>query len=127
MKIINEIKADHPAYTGGLKIKPRGFVILSGTKEQMPVNMGFIPHAYIEEGIIYQELPWDRRSWHSHGETDSTHISIVVDKTCEALEELKAHLSKVYGLEEPKEEAPEEEAQEEEESEAPSENEEAPE
>ena len=98
MKTVTTIAKNHPAYAAGIRIKPTGFSIYEGTQKKLPVTTGFIPHAYVERGTVYQVLPWNRRAWHSHGPEDNTNIAIVWDGKGKAIAELQDLLRREYGI-----------------------------
>ncbi|WP_246596267.1 N-acetylmuramoyl-L-alanine amidase family protein [Bacillus alkalicola] len=79
-------------YKSGRKIKPRGIMIHSTATPGVMAAAWFsrwnksyqagemsrqvCVHAFVDDGEVWQYLPWNHRGWHSGGAANNTHIGI---------------------------------------------------
>ena len=121
MKIKQQFIKKNNCYKVGRKITPKGIMVHSTATPGVLAaswysrwnksGLEVAVHAFVDDTVICQHLPWDYRAWHAAGDANNTHISFEMcepkdwktnktyfKKCYENAVELAAYLCKQYNL-----------------------------
>lgn len=95
MKLVESFLTKNDCYKAGKKITPKGLMLHSvgcpqpdatafvkNWNQPKPGGVNKCVHGFIDvnDGTVYQTLPWNHRGWHGGGSSNNTHIGV---ETCE--------------------------------------------
>lgn len=93
LKIITQIMTENDCFKAGRTIAPRGITIHSTAEPGVRAPMWYerwnkpaseqggrevCVHAFMDDEVVMQYLPWDHRAWHAGGSDNNDHIGIEI-------------------------------------------------